>query len=166
MIGISKKEIELISWLEFNKKYFFTSYEVDKFTKNKTQRYNLIKNLLKKKRIVKLNRFKYYLIPIKAKSGSWAEDDFILADEMMNGEDYFIGGWAAANYYHLTEQIPMRTDIYTTKRQGSVRILSSRFIFHRTTKKRIEKAVTQIINGHTFRIIPKKEAKRWMKLRE
>ena len=65
--GLSKREIEIIANLEFDKKYFFTSEDIDKFSKNKVQRYNIIKNLLKKKRIVKLNKKKNYLIPIKAK---------------------------------------------------------------------------------------------------
>ncbi len=165
MNGISKNEIELISKLEFDKRYFFTSADVDKITKNKTQRYNLIKNLLKKRRIVKLNQTKYYLIPIKAKSGSWAEEDFILADEILE-KDYFIGGWAAANYYHLTDQIPMRTDVYTTRRQGKMEVLSSKLVFHRTTPQRIKKSVVKDLDGHPFRIISKRDAKRWMKSRE
>ena len=65
--GLSKREVEIIANLEFNKRYFFTSGEIDKFSKNKTQRYNIIKNLIKKKRIIKLNKKKYYLVPIKAK---------------------------------------------------------------------------------------------------
>lgn len=159
MEGLSKKEIEIISWLEFHKKYFFSSDDIEKFSENKTQRYNIIKNLLKKKRIVKLNRMKYYLIPIKAKSGSWTEHPFIIADEACNGRNYFIAGWSAANYWRLTDQIPMQLDIYTTKRQGKMKVLNARIVFHRTTKKRIEKAVTRKIEEHEFRIENKKDIK-------
>ncbi len=166
LTGISKKEIELISKLEFDRKYFFTAEEVDNISKNKTQRYNIIKNLLKKKRIVKLNRHKYYLVPIKARTGLWTEDSLIIADEMLDGKDYLIGGWAAANYYHLTEQIPMQTDIYTTRRQGKIILFNHRYVFHRTTKEKTKRAVIRTITGHTFKIIPKTEAKKWMKLRE
>jgi len=165
MEGLSKKEIEIISWLEFYKKYFFFSADVEKFTKNKAQRYNIIKNLLKKKRIVKLNRTKYYLIPIKAKSGSWTEHPFILADEVCDGEGYFIGGWSAANYWRLTAQIPMVIDIFTTKRQGQKKIVNTMFIFRRTTRKRIENAITKNIEGHAFRIQSKNDTKKWMKSR-
>ena len=163
--GISKKEIEIISWLEFNQKYFFTSVDIEKFSKDKTQRYNLIKNLLKKKRIVKLNKTKYYLIPIKAKSGSWSEHSFIIADEVCNSEDYFIGGWAAANYWKLTEQIPMRVDLFTTKRQGKVQVLNTRIVFHRTTKKRLQYFVTKKIEQHEFKILNREESKEWLKSR-
>ena len=163
--GLSKREVEIIANLEFNKRYFFTSGEIDKFSKNKTQKYNIIKNLIKKKRIIKLNKKKYYLVPIKAKSGSWAESSFALIDEVCNGKDYFIGGWAAANYWKLTEQIPMRFQVYTTKRQGEAKILTTEIIFKRTTKKRLKKSVTEYIEGHPFRILNRKESKKWIKSR-
>ncbi len=163
MNGISKKEIEIVSWLEFNKKYFFSSADVQKFSKNRTQRYNLIKNLLKKKRIVKLNRTKYYLVPIKAKSGSWSEHPFIIADEALDGSDYLVGGYAAANYWKLTEQVPMQIDIYTTKRQGKSKVMNTTLIFHRTSKKRIENAAIVAVENHKFRIQTKEDSEKWMK---
>ena len=166
MKGLSKKEIEIISNLEFKNTYFFFSKDIEKFSKNKTQRYNIIKNLLKKKRIIKLNKTKYYLIPIKARSGSWTEHPFVIADEIFNKNDYFIGGWSAANYWKLTDQIPMQIDIYTTKRQGKIKLLNKRFVFHRTTKKRIKTSIEKIIQKHTFKIQNKRDTKKWMKLRE
>lgn len=165
MKGISKKEIEIISWLEFNQKYFFSSVDVDSFSDNITQRYNIIKSLIKKGRIVKLNRTKYYLIPIKAKSGSWSEHPYIIVDEMCENKDYFIGGWAAANYWRLTEQIPMQMDVYTTRRQGKVKILNTRIVFHRTTRRRIQTAVRAEIEGHTFNMQSKEVTREWMKSR-
>lgn len=163
MEGLSRKELEISSWLEFYDKYFFSSKDVDRFTKNKTQRYNIIKSLLKKKRIVKLNRNTYYLITTKAKSGSWTEHPFIIADEASNSMDYYIGGWAAANYWKLTGQIPMQIDIYTTKRQGVFNVLNTRLAFHRTTKNNLEKGILQQIEGHSFRILDKGYTKKWMK---
>lgn len=166
MKGISKKEIEIISWLEFHGKYFFIVSEIERFAKNRTQRYNVIKNLIKKGRIVRLNRTKYYLVPIKAKSGKWSENPFVIADEVCNGRDYFIGSWAAANYWRLTDQIPMRIDVYTTRRQGKMNILNTRIVFHRTTKKRLEESVSESVQGHAFRILSKRETKKWLKSRK
>jgi predicted transcriptional regulator of viral defense system len=166
MKGLSKKEIELVANLEFDKRYFFTSDDVDRFAKDKTQRYNMIKNLLRKGRIVKLNRSKYYLIPIKAKNGSWGEFPELLTDEIMDGKDYFIGGWFAANYWRLTDQIPMQVDVYTTRRQGKARILNTRFVFHRTTKQKIKEAVVESIKDREFKILSKERSKEWLKSRE
>ena len=165
MKGISNKEIEIVSWLEFHRTYFFTSNDIERFSKNKMQRYNIIKNLLKKKRIVKLNRNKYYLIPIKAKSGSWTVHPFIMADEACNSQDYFIGGWAAANYWKLTDQIPMQIDVFTTNRQGAIKVLNTKIFFHRTTEKRIKNSETRKIGEHTFRIENKRDSKTWLKSR-
>jgi len=162
MEGLSKKEIEIISSLEFDEKYFFSSKDIEKFVVNKTQKYNTIKNLLKKERIVKINRKKYYLVPIKARKGKWTENPFIVADEIFDGEGYFVGGWAAANYWGLTDQIPIQYDIWTTKRQGIVKILGIRFKFHRTTKKRTEKAITEYIKEHPFKILGKEDTKAWL----
>lgn len=129
MQGLSKKEMEIVANLEFEQKYFFTSKDIDTYTQNKTQRYNIIKNLLQKKRIIKLNRYKYYLIPIKARKGTWSVHPFIIIDEMMDGKKYFIGCWAAANYWQLTDQIPMKYEVYTNRRQGGSKSSGYQYYF-------------------------------------
>ena len=164
--GLSSKETTIIAWLESYEKYFFIIEDINHFFKNKMQRYNTIKSLVKKKRIIRLNKEKYYLIPIKARSGGWAEDPFILADEIMNGKDYFIGGFSAANHYHLTDQIPFWIEVYTTKKYGRKKIFNTGFIFRRTTQNKINKAVIRKVNKHPFIIMNKREMKKWMKSRE
>ena len=165
--GLSKREVEIIAWLEFNKKYFFTIKDIEHFLKNKTQRYNIIKNLIYKKRILKLNKEKYYLVPIKAKLGKWIEEPFVVIDEIMNGKDYYIGGWGAANYWRLTDQIPFRFDVYTTRRQGKLNVLNTEITFHRSTKESMnKKAIVKKIQKHEFSILNKRESKGWMKSRE
>ena len=165
MQGLSKKETEIIAELEFKERYYFTRDDIKHHFKKDSQMRHTLHKLLKKERIVSLNKNKYYLIPIKARKGKWADDSFIIADEIFNGENYFIGGWAAANYYRLTDQIPMKIEVYTTKRQGTKKIINTTFIFRRTTKHRINKVVTKKIGGHDFKIINKKEAKKWLSLR-
>lgn len=166
MKGLSKKEIKVIADLEFRRKYYFTREDIRSHFDNERQMINTIYTLRKKGRIVKLNRNKYFLVPIKARSGKWTDHPLIIADEICDGRDYYIGGWYAANYWHLTEQVPMQVDIYTTRRQGKKRVLNKRFVFHRTTKKCIEKSVTQTIGDHTFKIMSTENSKKWMKSRE
>ena len=166
IMPLSQKEVEIIAWLEFYQKYFFIIKDIEHFFADKKQRYNTIQRLLKKKRIVKLNKDKYYLIPIKARTGGWAEDSFIIADEIFNGKNYFIGGWSAANYWRITDQIPFWIEVFTTKRQGKKVLLNTKFIFKRTTLKKIKKAIVKKIDEHTFLIMNKKEMKKWMRLRE
>ena len=166
MKGLSAQEIKIIAELEFYKKYYFTKDDIIHHFDNPKEIKDFIYHLKKKGRIVRLNRRKYYLVPIKAKSGKWSDDPFVIANEICDGKDYFIGGWAAANYWHLTEQIPMRIDIYTTRRQGKLRILNTNFVFHRTSKKMIAKAITRKIGSKTFKIASKRMIAEWMKSRQ
>ena len=163
---LSQKEVEIIAWLEFYQKSFFTIKDIEQFFKNKFQRYNTIKHLLKKNRIIKLNKEKYYLVPIKAKSGSWSEHPYIIIDEVCNGENYYINGWASANYWHLTDQIPSRFDVYTTNRQGIKTILNTKMVFHRAKKIDKSKITIKKIKEHYFAIMNKKYSKKWLKSRE
>jgi predicted transcriptional regulator of viral defense system len=166
MEGLSKKQIEVISELEFMRKYYFTRNDIKQYFRSNKQMTDFIYNLRRKGRIASLSKSKYYLIPIKARKGLWAEDSFIIADEMFNGQSYFIGGWAAAQYWHLTDQVPMKIEVYTTKRQGRKKILTTTFIFRRTTSKRTERdAVTQKMGEHRFRILSREKAKKWMRSR-
>ena len=167
MKGISKIEIKVIADLEFRKKYYFTADDISSHFVNIKQRYNTLWILQQKGRIVRLNRKKYFLVPIKARYGKWTDYPIIIADEMGEGKDYFIGGWYAAHYWGLTDQVPMQVDIYTTKRQGKIELLNSRFVFHRTTAQKIKaKSVVRRVYQHPFRILIKREAKKWIKSRQ
>ncbi len=166
MNGLSKLEIKVVADLEFQEKYYFTRNDIQHHFTSKQQMKDAIYNLRKKKRIIRLNRNKYFLIPIKARKGAWTDYPFIIADEMMDGKGYFIGGWAAANYWRLTDQIPMQVDIWTIKRQGEITLLNSRFVFHRTTPAKLRKAVTEHTKGHPFLIFNKDGAAKWVKGRD
>jgi predicted transcriptional regulator of viral defense system len=164
--GLSPKEVEVVSWLEFYQKYFFTSKDIAHFYKNKNVFYRGIQKLLAKKRIIKLNRNKYYLITMKAKSGSWGEHEFIIVDEILNSEEYYIGGWSAANYWHLSDQVPSWVEVFSKKRQGKKEVLNTRIIFHRIRKIDKSMYVIKKIKKHEFKILNKKETRKWMKSRE
>src|SRR3989338_10483686 len=164
--GLSSKEVSIISWLEFYKKYFFTSESINFFFDNKRALYRAIEKLLKKKRIMKLNKNKYYLIPIKARTGKWSEHGFIIVDEICNSGEYYIGGWTAANYWRLTNQIPAWIDVYIKNKQGKKIIGNTRIIFHRIRKVDRDRYITKKIKEHEFKILNKRETKKWLKLRE
>lgn len=164
--GLSQKEVKIIAWIEFYQKYFFTSNDIEQFFTSKSIFYNFIKRLVKKKRIIKINKNKYYLIPIKAKSGAWIPHEFILVDEICNSHEYYIGGWTSSNYWKLTDQVPFTIDVFTTKKQGKINILNTKIYFHRIKKIDKVKYVIKKIAGHEFKILNKKESKKWLKSRE
>ncbi len=164
--GLSQREVKIIAWLEFYQKYFFTSKDIEQFFVNNSVLYNFIKRLVKKKRIVKINKNKYYLIPIKAKSGAWIPHEFIIIDEMCNSEEYYLGGWTSANYWKLTDQVPSTIEAFTKNKQGKVNVLNTKIFFHRIRKIDKAKYVIRKIAGHEFKILNKGESKKWLKSRE
>ncbi|MBI5635443.1 hypothetical protein HY993_00595 [Candidatus Micrarchaeota archaeon] len=163
IFGLSSKELEVISFLEFGEKYYFTRTDVKNFFKNANLLSFYLHKLMKKKRIIKLNRRKYFLVPIKAKKGFWAEHPFILVDEIMNGSGYFIGGSYAGYYWKLIEQIPREIDVFTTKRQGTLSIFNIKINFHRTTQNNLKNSFQQKIAGHSFFILNKEKTTRGLK---
>ena len=163
MKGLSKTEMRVVANLEFSGKYYFSREDIANLFKNKRQMTNILYTLRKKGRIHALNKNKYFLVPVKARTGKWVDNPLIIADEMLDGKGYYVGGWYAASYWRLTDQIPFQVDIYTTKRQGKVTIMNTRFVFHRTTKKNLHNAVLQQIENHQFWILDKEQTKKWMK---
>lgn len=164
--GLSPREVKIIAWLEFYQKYFFTSKDIKHFFTNKGTLYKGIKKLVQKKRIIKINKNKYYLITIKAKSGAWTEHPFIIVDEICNSGEYYLGGWTSANYWKLTDQIPFTIEVFATNKQGKVNVLNTKIFFHRIRKIDKSKYVIKKMGGHEFKILNKKESKKWMRSKE
>ena len=165
MKGLSAKEISLISFLELNEKFFFRRSDIKQFFKNYNEMSVYLHRLKKKGRIVKLNKTKYYLIPIKAFKGHWSEHPFIIIDEIFDGKDYYISGMAAAHYWGLIEQIPTQMEVRCTKKQGKRRILNFTIIFKRIRSIKPKDFVRRKIKGHSFLIASKDKVEEWLKSR-
>ena len=159
--GLSEKEIDIVSYLELNEKFFFSRKDIRKFFKNKNEMNVYIHRLKKKGRIIKLNKSKYYLIPVKAFKGKWSEHPFVLVDEIFNGRDYFIAELAAANFWGLVEQIPTKVVVYCTRKQGQRKIFGFTIVFKR--KRRLKNFVKQRVGRHEFLIQSKESVKKWLK---
>lgn len=159
--GLSEKELKFISKLELKGKYFFTRKEIkNNFTS--TNEMNVYLYRLKNKgRIIKLNKKKYFLIPIRAVNNKWSEHPFILIDEIMEGKEYCIVGKAAAYYWKLTDQIPREYEVYNTKKHKAIIIFHAKINFKKRRKINIPKSTEKTIYGHKFLIATKKEAKEW-----
>lgn len=158
--GLSEKELVFISKLELKGQYFFTRSEIkDNFTSDNEMGVYLHR-LKKKGRIIKLNRSKYFLIPIKAVDRKWSEHPFILIDEIMEGKDYCIAGKAAAYYWKLIDQIPFEYVVYTNTKHRKMTIFNARLNFRK--KRNLPKSVTKEIRNHKFVIATKKESEQWV----
>ncbi|MBI2547822.1 hypothetical protein HYW21_00570 [Candidatus Woesearchaeota archaeon] len=161
MKGISNKEIEMISWLELEDKRFFTRDDIKPFFKNTNLMNFYLSKLKKKKRIVKINKRKYYLVPIQAYQGYWAEHPYIIVDEIFNGKNYYIGGISAANYWHLIEQIPVQIDVYCNNKQGCMVFFNAKLCFKRQATIDPKKYTTILVKNHPVNIATKRLSKKW-----
>lgn len=160
MKGLSGKEIEVVSYLELEGKRFFIRRDIEKFFRNSNELNVYIHRLVRKCRIIRINRSKYYLVPIQAYRGRWSEHPFVVIDEMLNGKGYYIGGKSAAHYWGLIEQIPTEIDVYSRTRQGKKKIFNITISFRRVRK--LPRHVKRRIKDHDFLIATKEESRKWI----
>jgi predicted transcriptional regulator of viral defense system len=165
MKGLSGKEMEVVSFLELNEKLFFTRDDIKQFFVSGNEMGVYMHNMKRKGRIIKINRSKYFLVPVKAFSGHWSEHPFIVIDEIFNGKGYFVSGMAAAHYWGLIEQIPSTIEVRNTTRQGKRRIFDFDIIFRRQRSLDPRSCVRAEIKGHQFFIESRAEARKWLKTR-
>lgn len=157
--SLSEKELTFISKLELKGKYFFTRNDIRNNFNSDNEMNVYLHRLKKKGRIIKINKTKYYLIPIKAVGSKWAEHPFIIIDEIMNGKDYCIVGKAATFYWKLIEQIPVEYEVWNTRIHKKVTIFNISFNFRK--KRKLSENVIKEIHNHKFIIVNKKEARKW-----
>lgn len=157
--SISEKEISFISRLELKQRYFFTRKDISLYFTSDNEMNVYLHRLKKKGRIMKLNKDKYFLIPVRAVGGNWSEHPFILIDEIMNGKEYCIVGKAAAHYWKWIDQIPVEYDIYNTRKHEIMEIFKVRLRFRK--RRKIPAGVVRNIYGHQFIIASREESKKW-----
>lgn len=162
MAGISEKELSFISRLELKGKYYFGREDIRNYFSSDSELNVYIYRLRKKGRIVKLNKTKYFLVPIKAVKNKWVEHPFIVIDEMMDSKDYCIVGKAAANFWKLNDQIPFEYEVYVfNKNPKTVKLFNFRVNIKRRRKENMPKSLLRKIYGHQFIIATKKEIEKW-----
>ena len=160
--SLSEKELKFISKLELKGNYFFTRKEIKNNFKTINEMNVYLHRLKKKGRIMKLNKSKYFLIPVRAVNNKWSEHPFILIDEIMNNKDYCIVGKAAAHYWRLIDQIPREYEVYNTKKHKIITIFHTKISFKKRRKKNFPKYTKKSIYNHKFIIATKKESKKWI----
>lgn len=160
MQGLSGKEIEAVSYLELQGKRFFMRKDIRRFFKNSNELNVYIHRLSRKGRIARINKGKYYLLPIQAFRGRWSEHPFIVVDEIFNSSSYCIGGKSAAHFWGLIEQIPAEIEVFSVSRQGKKKIMGLSISFRRV--RRLPRHTKRAIRGHSFLIATKEESERWI----
>lgn len=159
MKGISGKELEAISYLELEGKRFFSKADIRQFFRDNNEMAVYIHRLVRKGRVVKIARDRYYLVPIQAYHGKWSEHPYIVIDEMFNGKDYVIGGKSAANHWGFVDQIPSAIDVFSRTRQGRKDMFGFTLRFRRV--RNLPMSTTGKVKGHQFIIATKGVSKKW-----
>ena len=91
--------------------------------------------LAKKNRLIRIRKGFYLFAPLKAgPKGEWSEASFLIVSELLKNRDYYIGFWSALNHYHLTEQIPVVTQVVVAHRRRSFNFLGNKIEFVHTKK--------------------------------
>ncbi len=158
-MGVSRKEMEVFSYLELEGKRFFNRDDIMQFFSSENEMNVYIHRMKKKGRIVKINADKYYILPVQARNGKWSEHPYIIIDEMCNAKGYCIGGKSAANYNGQSDHIPVEIEVFSRSRQGKKEVLGTEIRFRRVRK--MPRCVKKTVMGHDFTILSKEESIKW-----
>lgn len=106
---------------------------------------HVLMNLTKKRRLQRIERGKYLLIPERAgQELYWAESPWVIVPHLI--DVYYVGFWTAMNYWDMTEQIPYTVFVATTKRKRNLEFGNQRFEFVTLSKKKFFGFVEQKAN--------------------
>ena len=127
--GIGRKEAKLIASLLENGQSIFRSEDANRILGNNLSAVNsLLSRLVKKKKVLRLERGKYLIIPPEAwRTGDYLEDGIILAASLV--EPYYLSYWTALNYYGYTEQPSNTIFIAAQRSRVSLNIGQIKFQF-------------------------------------
>ena len=122
--------------LEEKDQSVFTTDDAKKILKTTDSSvWGILNGLAYKKRIQKIERGRYLLIPAKAGTdGYWAEDSWIIVPHLI--DTYYVGFWTAMNFWDMTEQIPHTVFVATTKRKRNLEFGGQRFEFVTLSSKK------------------------------
>jgi len=125
--NLSKDELYLISRAEFEKQKLITTSFAQKLFPDKNKASRVLSFLTKKGRLLKIEKGKYVLVPIKAPNQQWMPNEFILASLWMGNAPYYIGYFTMYNYWGFTEQIPRTIFVLNTAKSRKTVIQGIRY---------------------------------------
>ena len=97
--------------------------------------WGILNGLAHKKRIQRIERSRYLLIPARAGTdGYWAEYPWVIVPRLI--DTYYVGFATAMNFWDMTEQIPYTVFVATTKRKRNLEFGGQRFKFVTLSSKK------------------------------
>ncbi len=112
---------------------------------------NVLYRLKKKNRIQEIQKGKYVLNPARSGlEGHWMERIYLIVDHVV--QDYYIGFWSAMNYWDMTEQLPMVTQVAFTKRKRDIEYIGHKIEFITIVENRFFGSVEEKLENGRFLI--------------
>ncbi|MFH1247251.1 MAG: type IV toxin-antitoxin system AbiEi family antitoxin [Candidatus Micrarchaeota archaeon] len=105
-ISLGGKEVELLSTLEHDGKSVFSFVDALSILKGTNRQVvrNMLSRLVKKRRVERIKKGLYLLIPFKQKL--WGQHEFAVVPFF--AKEYYVSFWSALRFWNLTEQLPRK----------------------------------------------------------
>ena len=127
--SISKREAEVIQEVKNRDMIIFTPKEIRRFLKTSKENTNrILNNMIKKDLCKRIEKGKYIL------TEHWKSlDTYEIATNIIKPS--YLGFWNALHHHNLTEQVPRKIFIATTKRKKEMKIQEQKINFIHIRKK-------------------------------
>ena len=155
-MSFSALEIGLLTRLEYEGKEIYTREEITSFCKTKPKASYLIKKLLEKKRLRKVIKNIYLLVPMKAPGGQWAGNEYVIAKALARGADYYIGYSPVFSSYGFTDQVARVIYVINDRYSAKKDIFGTAYKMVKVLSDRLYGLEGRRI-GNEFVVFPKKE---------
>jgi len=153
---LSAPEIELLTRLEFEGKEIYTRKEIISFCKDKQNAVYLIKKLLEKKRLRKIIKNIYLLVPMKAPQGRWTANEYLISKALAREASYYVGYSTVFNSYGFIGQVAQLVHIVNDRYSMSKDIFGVGYKLIKVLPNRLYGLQKRKINNEEV-VFPKKE---------
>jgi predicted transcriptional regulator of viral defense system len=116
----------------------------------------LIRKLLKKKKLKKIIKNIYLLVPMKAPGGVWAGNEYLIAKALARGARYYIGYSTAFYSYGFTDQVAQLIHVANDKYSTRKTIFGVRYKLIKVLPNRLYGLETRKIKNEDV-VFPKRE---------
>jgi predicted transcriptional regulator of viral defense system len=150
--SLGRMELRLIFALEHRKDQVFSIEDAKRILNSSDfSVWNVLKRLMKKKRVIRLQRGAYLFAPLRSgEEGLWSEDAFRVVPSLVNGKEYYIGFVSAMNYWGMTEQLPVVVYVALRRQKRGLEAVQAKFIF--VKKKHLGEFVSVSFGGRSVNV--------------
>lgn len=158
MTGLGPKETELIATIGAGGLRVFTAAEAGKLLATDARTIaKLVHRLVRKRKLLRIEKGKYLLIPPEAWSaGTYTEEGIIIASQLV--KPYYLSYWTALSFYGWTEQPSKTIFIATTKLKRPLLVQGTSFKFVRLRPGRFFGYSDQWVGNQKVAVAEKEKA--------